>query len=147
MLRAYKNVNLSAGFAYRVPGGNHMKIVVCLMLVFACLLAADTTVAGKWSGSFLMSENGGGQSKDSTIFMVLKQEGSEITGTAGPNEDEQSPITKGKIEGNKLTMDVQTGGPLIHFDLVLDGDHLKGDAHASHEGQSLSAKVDAARAK
>ena len=123
-----------------------MKIVVCLMLVLAGLLAADTTIAGKWSGSFLM-DDGSGQPHDSSIFMVLKQEGSAITGTAGPNENEQWPISKGKIEGSKLTMEVQSDGPLIKFELLLDGDHLKGDAHATHEGHNLSAKVDAARAK
>ena len=123
-----------------------MKIVVCLMLVFAALLAADTSVAGKWSGTFLM-DNGSGESHDSSILLVLKQEGSAITGTAGPNENEQWPISKGKIDGNKLTMEVQSDGPLIQFELVLDGDHLKGDAHASHEGHNLTAKVDAARSK
>ena len=123
-----------------------MKIVVCLMLVFAGLLAADTALAGKWSGSFLM-DDGSGEKRDSGIFLVLKQDGAEITGTAGPSESEQWPISKGKLEGNKLTMEVQSDGPLIKFELQLDGDHLKGDAHATHEGHAMSAKVDAARSK
>jgi hypothetical protein len=126
-----------------------MKIFVCLfalLVASAAFLAADTNIAGKWSGSFLMTMDGG-ESHDSTVVLNLKQEGSTITGTVGPNDDQQWPIQKGKLEGDKITMDVQSEGPLVHFELVLDGEHLKGDAHASMEGKNMSAKLDATRAK
>jgi hypothetical protein len=126
-----------------------MKMLVgfcALLLVAAASFAADVNVAGKWSGSFVM-DNGDGQTHDSTALLILKQDGSAITGTLGPNEDQQFPIQKGKVEGDKITLEVQTDGPLVRFELVLSGDHLKGDAHASADGRNLSAKLDTTRAK
>jgi hypothetical protein len=37
--------------------------------------------------------------------LALKQSGGEITGSVGPNADEQALIQKGRIEGNKITME------------------------------------------
>lgn len=123
-----------------------LAVLCALFVAVAAISMADTNVEGKWTGSFLM-KTGGGESHDSTIVLNLKQEGATITGTAGPSEDQQWPISKGKIDGGKITMEVQSDGPLIKFELVLEGEHLKGDAHASHEGEELTAKLDATRAK
>ena len=126
-----------------------MKILICfctLLFVAVAAIADDVNVAGKWSGKFLM-DNGDGMVHDSTAVLILKQEGGAITGTLGPTEDEQFPIQKGKVEGDKITLEVQTDGPLVKFDLVLSGDHLKGDAHASADGHNMSAKLDTTRAK
>lgn len=126
-----------------------MRMLLCLgslLFVAAVGLMADVDVAGKWTGSFVM-DNGSGETHDSTALLILKQEGNTITGTVGPNEDEQWPIKTGKVEGGKVTLEVQTDGPLITFNLVLDGEHLKGDAHATKDGQNLTAKLDATRAK
>jgi len=117
-----------------------------LLFVATAILAADVNVAGNWSGTFVMS-NSDGETHDSTALLKLKQDGKTITGTAGPNEDQQWPITTGKVEGDKITLEVQSDGPLLKFDLVLSGDHLKGDAHASQDGRNMSAKLDATRAK
>ena len=126
-----------------------MRTLLCfcaLLLVAAAGLMADVDVSGKWSGTFIM-DDGSGESHDSTALLVLKQDGNAVTGTAGPNEDQQWPIKTGKVEGDKITLEVQTDGPLVTFMLVLSGDHLKGDAHASHEGRNLSGKLDTTRAK
>lgn len=126
-----------------------MKTLVCfclMILATAAMLVADVNIDGKWSGSFVMTADGG-ESHDSTVFMVLKQEGSNITGTLGPSEEQQWTIQKGKLDGNKISLEVQSDGPLVIFDLVLSGDHIKGDAHASSDGHSLTAKLDATRAK
>lgn len=126
-----------------------MKMLLCLcslLFVAAAGLMADVDVAGKWTGSFVM-DSGGGDPHDSTALLILKQEGSTVTGTVGPNENEQWPIKNGKVEGEKVTLEVQTDGPLITFSLVLDGEHLRGDAHATKDGESKSAKLDVTRAK
>lgn len=117
--------------------------VVGLLLLLACPLIAAEDLTGKWSGSFIISMDG--QTKDDVAFMVLKQNGSELTGTAGPNPDQQWAIQKGKIEGNKITFEVQTDEPLIKFNLTLADGHLKGEANAEHEGRSLKATVDVQR--
>ena len=86
-----------------------------------------------------------GQTREDALYMVLKQAGTELTGTAGPNVNQQWPILKGKIEGAKVTFEVQTDEPLIKFDLLLADGHLKGDAKAEHQGRSMKAVVDAQR--
>jgi hypothetical protein len=42
----------------------------------------------------------------------------------GLNADEQAPIQKGKIEGNKITMEAEHHGRLIKFDLVVAADRI-----------------------
>ncbi len=88
-----------------------------------------------------------GDTKDAQAFMDLKQKGAELTGTAGPNPNQQWAIQKGKIEGNKITFEVQSDEPLIKFELTLVDGHLKGEAKAEHEGKSMKAVVDLQRQK
>jgi hypothetical protein len=109
------------------------------------LMAADD-LTGKWSGSFVITLSDGDK-KDSTAFMDLKQKGAEITGTAGENPDRQWAIQKGKVEGDKITFEVQTDEPLVKFELTLVDGHLKGEAKAEHEGKSMKAVVDLQRQK
>jgi hypothetical protein len=90
--------------------GGLMRLVwVVVLAAFAGFAVADVTVTGKWSGSFV-AIGPDGQTKDSTAVLVLKQNGSEITGTVGRNEGEQHEITKGKVEGDKITLESADGG-------------------------------------
>ena len=126
-----------------------MKAFACFLLLLGLALsAAAADVTGKWSGSFNLT-GPGGETKDSEALLVLKQTGSEITGTVGPNEDQRFPIAKGKIEGDKITLETAEGDdhPAIKFELVVEGDHIKGDASGSHEGQTMKAKLDLTRVK
>ncbi|HEX6971424.1 MAG TPA: hypothetical protein VF234_04335, partial [Limnochordia bacterium] len=104
-------------------------------------LAADAT--GKWSGSFAPE----GQNP-SGAFVILKQAGTALTGSAGPDEGEQWPLKNGKIVGNKITGEVTSpDGVVYKLDVVLDGDHMKGDVSASREGQAIKAKIELTRQK
>jgi hypothetical protein len=78
--------------------------------------------------------------------MDVKQKGTDLTGTAGPSAENQWPL-KGTVNGNKLTFEVQSDGPLIKFALDFAEGHLKGDANAEQDGKKLSAKVDMQRSK
>jgi hypothetical protein len=118
-------------------------IGVVVLLASALMAAEDLT--GKWSGSFIITMDG--ETKDDSAYMVLKQSGTELTGTAGPDADKQWAIQKGKIEGNKVTFEVQADGPLLKFELTLADGHLKGDAKAEHDGHSMKAAVDVQRQK
>jgi hypothetical protein len=125
-----------------------MRILLCgwMLAAFALVAAADTEVTGKWSGSYIITAPNG-ETKDSTAYLVLKQTGADITGTAGPNEDEQLPITKGKIEGDKITLELEHEAEIIKLALVRAGDRITGDATMSHEGQTVTAKLDVTRLK
>lgn len=127
------------------------RAVLC---VFALLLAIPTLHAaqapaqdltGKWNGTFIMSVNG--QQNDDVAEMTLTQKGAVLTGTVGPNADQQWTIIDGKVDGTKVTFDVNAGGPLVKFTLTLVDGRLKGDAAASMDGQSMTAKVDVGRTK
>ena len=109
------------------------------------LLASDD-LSGKWSGSFVTTFSDG-DTKDSKAFMDLKQKGAELTGTAGEAPDRQWAILKGKVEGNKVTFEVQTDGPLVKFELTLIDGHLKGEAKAEVEGKPIKAAIDLLRQK
>ena len=119
-------------------------LFACLLLVFAIALWADVDVTGKWTGTF---EPSGGDGQAGGAFLKLTQKGTDISGTAGPDENQQLPIRKGKIEGDKVTLEVENEGIVLHFALVLAGDRLKGEAHMEREGQTRTAKIDVTRSK
>jgi len=78
--------------------------------------------------------------------MDLKLSGNAVTGTAGPNEGEQMAIRNGKLEGNKLTFDLEDDGGTISVDLVFDGDSIRGTATRKGPGVEWSAKLNLKRA-
>ena len=123
------------------------RIAGVLTLAALCVAAATAAdVTGKWSGSFKVT-NPDGETRDGSALLMLKQTGTEVTGTVGPHEGEQHTITKGKIEGDKLTLESSDGGMVIKLDLVVTGDRIAGDATATGEGRNMKAKIDVTRAK
>src|SRR5947209_8060000 len=122
-------------------------LFLVLMVAVAGVAVADAVdVTGKWSGSF-NSVGPNGDTKESTALLVLKQSGTDITGTVGPNEDEQFPIQKGKIEGDKITLEADHDGHVMKFELKLASGRISGEALMSREGQSMKAKIGVGRAK
>ena len=92
-----------------------------LLLIAGLLSAADVT--GTYTGTF--RPEGG---DESGAVLHLKQSGGEITGTAGPGEDQQWPIENGKIEGNKITAQLKNpDGPVLKLELTVDGNRITGD--------------------
>lgn len=116
-----------------------MKTLICCALWTAIAFAADVT--GKWQGSFDIT-GPNGETKQDHAYMVLKQTGNEVTGTAGPAEDRQWDIRKGKVEANRVTFEVLTDGPVLQFDLTHEEGRLKGDAKGEKDGETMKAKVD-----
>lgn len=113
-----------------------------VLLLASALLAADLT--GKWSGSIVFT-NPDGETRDGTAFMDLKQSGADLTGTAGPSPEQQWPIRKGKVDGHKVSFELQSDGPLMKFELALVEGHLKGEAKAELEGKAMKATLDLQR--
>ena len=126
-----------------------MKILRCFLVLAALIsfaVAADIDVSGKWSGSFNATGQNG-EIKETTAVMLLKQSGTDISGTVGPSDDAQFAIQKGKIEGDKITLEADHDGHTIRFDLVLADNRISGDVSMSVEGQTAKAKIDVTRAK
>jgi hypothetical protein len=121
-----------------------MRLLLCAALLAALGSAATAAdVTGKWLGSFKVT---GGEGEDGAAVLMLKQTGAEISGTVGSNEDEQHTITKGSIDGDKITLEVVEGEMRVKLDLVLAGDRIAGDV-AVGEGRSTKGKLDVNRAK
>ncbi len=116
-------------------------LVFALLLVAFTLAAADVNVTGTWSGTAVITMPDG-QDRDSGAFMVFKQEGATLTGTAGPAEDRQVPISKGKVDGSKVSFEVVVEDAKFEFSLVLDNDHLKGGGTGNQAGAELKVKFD-----
>ena len=125
-----------------------MKIIICILVLgaLAIMTAAEPNVTGKWSGNF-NSIGPEGEARESTAVLILKQTGPEIAGSFGPSEADQTPISKGKIEGDKITLIADIEGRTVTFNLVLTTDRLKGDVNMSHGGQIAKAKIDVTREK
>ena len=90
------------------------------------LAAAPANVTGKWDGT-LTSPREDGSKKEDTALLILEQKDTTITGTVGGSETDQHPITSGKIDGNKITLEAKSGsGRELHIELTLENDELKG---------------------
>jgi len=121
------------------------KLMLCVLMSAFALHAAELT--GKWSGSFDIT-NEQGETKADTAYMDLKESGGSVTGTAGPNEDKQFSLRKGKLDGQKLTFEVvMDDGGVLAFELSFDGTSIQGSCTGTGDGgEKLSAKVNLKRA-
>jgi len=123
-----------------------MKTLLCAMLLaVVALTAAETDITGNWSGSFVITA-ASGETRNDTAYLKLKQTGKEVTGTVGPNEDQQFPITKGSIDGDKITIEADHDGHLLKLNLVVAAERITGGATLSSEEQA-TAKLDVTRLK
>src|SRR5689334_9649732 len=97
-----------------------MTRFVAIALATATLVAADVT--GSWRGT--LTPDGGDAGP---ALLILKQEGNALTGTAGPDENERHPISKGTVDNDAVAFEVETPGGVMKFALVQKGDELTGD--------------------
>lgn len=126
-----------------------MRTLLCVIALAALVLAApaDVNLTGKWTGSFNIQGPDGAQLEQGEIVMHLKQAGASLSGTIGPSEEEQLPIVVGKVEGDKVTIEVKREQSVVKVDLTLTGDRLKGGAALTMQDRNATAKIDAGRAK
>jgi hypothetical protein len=120
-----------------------MKQILLFVLAAVTLIAADAT--GKWTGNLIVSSDEGEQSRPA--HLVLKQEGTTLTGTAGPDASEQHPIEKGKAEDGALTFEMPTGETIMRFSLKQEGDEIKGEVTRERDGKTQTAKLAVKREK
>ena len=119
--------------------------LVALVLGSTGATAQATDVTGRWTGTLTVSIDG--QQRDDSAFMTFTQKGTELTGSVGPREDRLRPISNGKVDGTRITFDVQgDGGPQLKFTLTLTERRLKGQASGDNKGQAVTAVVDVGRA-
>ncbi|MEO8660697.1 MAG: hypothetical protein ABI693_19660 [Bryobacteraceae bacterium] len=116
-------------------------IRLLMVLTMAALGLTGADVTGKWSGTLSVA----GESEKKPAFLVLKQEGTKITGTAGPRESEQFPVEDGTVENGHVTFRVPEHS--MKFDLVQDGEELKGGITRDQGGEKQAAAIVVKREK
>lgn len=120
-------------------------VALVLFLFSGALLAADAS--GRWIGSFTMTARDG-ESHPGTALLMLKQEGAVLTGTAGPNENDQKTIQHGKAEEGVITFTLEPHeGAVMRFTLKQAGDEMTGDIRGEREGEAMTAKLVVKREK
>ena len=124
-------------------------LLALTLFVLPALAAEDFT--GKWSGQFTGVAPDGNQVTE-PILLNLVHKGAELTGTAGPNADTQWKILKGKVDGDKVSFEVQAErdsqpGPYVTITLAYAEGHLRGDFNAQRGAEKLTAKIDLTRVK
>lgn len=119
-----------------------MKQIFLLTLAAVGLMAADAT--GIWTGTLVVSKSDG-TDKPGPAYLVLKQEGSKISGSAGPSADEQHPMSVGKAEDGAITFELPTGSAVMKFKLQQTGEEIKGSVTRERDGETETAKLEVKR--
>lgn len=144
-----------------------VKQLVCLAMTVALIVLgrsagrAQTTapadLTGKWSGTQVVTMDGKPY-KTNTLLIALKQTGTTLTGTAGPNENQQDEATiKGTVETLKkdgkdvtqVTLDVTPDGDTrsLRFVMTLTSGRLTGKAEGEMLDHKMTAVLDLTRSK
>lgn len=128
-----------------------MKTILAVALAIVSLSApaaaqTSTPFDGKWEGTFTPHRPDGTAGEPRAIVFNITQKGKEITGTAGP-ADQQEKIVKGVATGTKARFEVEMPqGPPFKFSLSIVKDHLQGTMARELSGTVREAKVDAIKA-
>ncbi|BDC52823.1 hypothetical protein F183_A51380 [Bryobacterales bacterium F-183] len=108
------------------------------LLSAATMLAGDLT--GVWVGT--LTHNTPEGPRPSPAYAILKQNGTELTGSGGPTEDEQYTIRKAVMSGDKLTFEVDNDNGPLKFTVTAKGDTIEGDlVQERSDGSTRTAKV------
>ena len=126
-----------------------MKALSCIFLFLALIMtAAAADITGKWSGNVLVTGDDGQPGTPSPAYMVVKQTGDTLTGTGGPDENQQWPIQNGQIVGNTITAQVTSPeGTVYSLTMTANGDRIAGDVTMTVGSQSRKAKIEFTRVK
>jgi ketosteroid isomerase-like protein len=122
-----------------------VSAIACLLLLQSGLGQGAESAGGAasqqvWFGAFTNTLADGKVSHDVTA-LVLKRDGTTVSGSVGPTIDRQSPFSGGSLRGDALTFHIDAAGG-IDFALHLGEGHLRGTA----KGSRINATLDLAPA-
>ncbi len=120
-----------------------MKALWLVPLFALTMFGAD--VSGKWSGSIEVSDPSTGDKINTPVKVIFDQKNGTVSGKIGRTEDDQTEdIRNGKLDGNKLTFDVQPpeATSAMKFQLVLVADdRIEGEMKGAVDVGNVSGKV------
>ena len=117
------------------------KTIAVVLLLVVNVMAGDLT--GKWSGAFKVA----GGDHDVPQLFLLKQDGSKLTGSGGPNEGEQYPIENGRVDGDRVRFELTTGEWKFRYSLKASEGKMVGDLELKAVNDSRKATVSLGRVK
>ena len=120
------------------------RLFSLVLLCAAIAVHAQQNVSGRWQGSFDTPGPNGSVQHD-TAFLILQQNGTQVTGGAGRSEEMQAPLSDGLFQSGTLTFALHVRGTTVPFTLQLQGDHLRGTATGLPPDPTAKMAVDVAR--
>jgi hypothetical protein len=116
----------------------HMKMKIWIALLFLPVsLAFAANLSGRWSGTFRAT----GADHDIPQLFILKQDGTVLHGSGGPDSTEQYPIENGRIDGNKVTFELTTGEWKFSYRLEVSEREMTGGLDLKSGNNARTAKV------
>lgn len=116
------------------------KLFIAFFALVLSALAADVT--GNWTGTVEANPDNA-----RSVYFILKQSGSQLTGSAGYTADEQVDIENGKIDGDAVSFEITTGDSFYKVKLVPDGEGMKGTVDVQRGSNNLTFKLALKRVK
>src|SRR5262245_59746401 len=133
-----------------------MQKLFALSLAAALALAAlgpavsaqtAASFTGKWEGTLVQLRQDGTDGTPNPAAFDLKQNGKELTGTAGP-PNQQINIEKGVVTAGTATFEAHPpNGATYTFTLTIVKGRLQGEMTVERDGQWRKGKIDAEKAK
>jgi hypothetical protein len=109
-----------------------VTIALALLAPPALPMQSAKAVTGTWSGTLIVTVDGKATDAVEYVHTVLKQIGSDVSGTAGADADHQYPIRKGTAttvrDVTTLTFEFIANGVHTSFNLKSIDGLLRGDA-------------------
>lgn len=124
------------------------KALLSLLLFFGSVATnaqSPQDISGRWQGTFDIPMASGNTQSDTT-FLILQQNGVQVMGGAGRNEQMQTPVSDGAFHNGTLTFSLPIRpGTTVKFELVLKDDHLRGTATGLPPDTTAKISVDVTR--
>jgi len=123
-------------------GGVMKKILWLLPWVALALSGSDLT--GKWSGTIEMADEG----TTTPVSVELIQKAAVVSGKIGrTGGGEDETIRNGKVDGKKVSFEVNSAHGLMKFALTLEEERLEGEMKGTTDDGEIVGKVKLAREK
>ncbi|HXH48345.1 MAG TPA: hypothetical protein VNM47_03145 [Terriglobia bacterium] len=100
--------------------------IVLLMFVATSAWAAD--VSGKWTGSMVLNAG-----RTDPANVQLKQNGKVVSGTMGPSDEKQFPLSSGRVDGDMVTIEAKPGPSVLRLTMRLEGTKLSGEVFEDNQ--------------
>jgi len=104
--------------------------------------AVSSNLSGLWKGHF-DKIGPSGRVTPAPFYITLEQDGTKLSGRAGPASNEQVAIVNGRVDRGKILFEAPhpPSGPNIKFDLRLVKDQLRGTARMDEKEEKVPSRL------